>query len=471
MSDPIYRLGLMGLVYSRLDSHAIDAGQSPQLLEYLKGQDIPLTEESLRERIQSCFSAVERELDYYDESELKVNILLERYIVQLLEDLSAGTRSSGRDISLMICSLGNKSNDHDSGNAVQKLLDRAHQALNLYHDIPALKDTPVEVFNSASSTLTYIVKILSLLDVFVTSRLGMLAGLEEYAPMDYSYINPVEVTDWNVTGAECSTQEDCRCGCAFDEPLKLLQGMEDFLDGVESDDRSYFEGVANANNIRLELHTGNEGPVYEAIKDLARKSYDAVLAAWKNIKEWFDSDEDEKDKATGDEADDNKKAIQGMDGNAEINDAAKQGITALAEKTDPTGAMAKIVLRLTGPSSAGSVIDGLLGLLTKNSSTGAELQTQKKAAETALDELKKAADSVNGDDENKEAAGAAKTTVKEKVKTAKEAVSKAKKTVSDHNKITAGIRKAIAGITPHIFVLENGPGKDEGDDKNKGNKK
>lgn len=476
MSDQIYRLGLMGLVYSRLDSHAVDAGQTPQLLEYLKGQDIPLTEEALRERIQSCFSAVERELDYYDESELKVNILLERYIVQLLEDLSAGTRHSGRDISLMICSLGNKNNDHDSGNAVQKLLDRAHQALNLFHDISDLKDKPAEVFNMTSSTLTYIVKILSLLDVFVTSRLGMLAGLEEYAPTDYNYINPVEVTDW-VAGTECNTQEDCPCGCAFDKafghPLTLLQGMEDFLNGNESEDRVYFEGVASANGIRLQLYTGNEGPVYDAIKELGRTAYDAVMAAWKAVKDWFDSDGDkEKNKVAESTAEDNKKAIQSMDktADAEINENAKKGIAALAAKVDPTGAMGKIVARLSNPASAGGVIDGLLGLLSKSSEGGSDLQAEKKKTEEALAELKKAGDSANGDDKNAEAAAATKSGMQEKIKNAKAAVSNAKKKVKEHNRITDGIRKAITGITPHIFVAE-GAAATTDEEKNKGNKK
>jgi len=475
MSESIYRLGLMGTIYSRLDETAIDAGQSPQLLEYLKGHGIALTKEALREQITRCSEVVGRELDYYDESELKVNQLLERYLVQLLEDMHSGLRHTGRDISMMICSLGNKNNDHECQSAVGNLISAAYSLLETFNSEERLNDLSVEICNAVSSQLAYIAKILSLVDVFVTSRLGMLAGLEEFAPVDYNYVNTVPMMDW-VAGTECTTLEDCACGCAFekafDHPLSMLQGIEDFLNGTESSDRLYFEGVANANGIRLQLYTGNEGPVYDAIKELGRKAYDAVMAAWTAVKDWFDSDgEKEKDKVVESTADDNKKAIQGMDkaADAQINDAAKTGIAALAAKVDPTGAMGKIVARLSNPASASGVIDGLMGLLTKQSAGSSDLQDEKKKTEAALAELKKAGDSANGDDKNAEAAAATKSGMQEKIKNAKAAVNSAKKKVKEHNKITEGIRKAITGITPHIFVAE-GAAATKDDDEKKGKK-
>lgn len=130
--------------------------------------------------------------------------------------------------------------------------------------------------------------------------------------------------------------------------------------------------------------------------------------------------------------------------------------------------MGKVVANLTGPSSAGGVIDGLLGLLGTNSAVSKELNDKKKAAETALSDLKKATDDISGDDSNKEAAATAKAALNEKIAGAREAVSDAKKEAQDHNKITKGIRKAIKGITPHIFITKND---DDDDNKDKKDKK
>lgn len=469
MSESIYRLGLMAVVYSQMNKGGVSHDQSPTLVEYLDRQAIPLNKEGLLEHITRSYEVVVRELDYYDESELLVNQLLERYLVQLLEDMNAGNRYRARDVSMMLCSLGNKNNEHECGNAVGAIIDKANALLDNFSSPDRLSDLSIEACNSIASQLTYLMKILSLVDVFVTSRLGIVAGLEEYAPLDYTNLVPEKVTDWEVNEDACSTTPDCQCGCAFEHPLKLLQGMEDFLDGVETEDSAYFEGVARANNIRLEQLTGNEGPIFDQIKDLGRKAYDAVMAAWKNVKDWFDSSDKDKNEAVVDEADDNKKAIQSMptDG-VKLNDSAKKGISALAEKIDPTGAMGKIVAKLTSPSSASGVIDGLMGLLTKQSASGSDLQEKKKAAEDALAELKKAGDQANGDDSNKDAASAVRSGMKEKIKTAKGAVSAAKKAVSEHNKITSGIRKAISGITPHIFIKEGAaPGNEDDTDEKK----
>lgn len=455
MSETIYTAGLLGTLYAKFGDAPGDTTALPELVNYLKSKGIELNKKSLGDQLIQRLEVLEREFDYYDASELKVNEVLERYIVELLAGADNGQYERGRDISMMIVSLGNKGGEFSHTAAVQEVIDRARKTIDFYKDLEHVNGCSTEVFSGMSRQLTYLEKILSLLDIFISSRLGMLAGLEEYAPMDYNQLYPIADTDFAIEGMECNQQDECACGCKFDEPLKLLQGMEDFLTGKETDDSYYFTGVARANNIRLENLTGNEGPVFDAIKDIGNKAYDSVMAAWKVVSEWFTSNESEKDKETENQADTNKKSIQSMPTEGvEINDKAKAGITALAEKTDDSGAMSKIVAKLTTPSSAGGVVDSLLGLLSKKSLSGEELQSKKKEAETALADLKKSAAAATGSDDNKEAASATRTAVEEKIKAAKEAVKNAKQVIQDHNKITQGIRKAIAGITPKIFIKE-----------------
>ena len=454
-----HRLGLLGMVINGVKKSVLSPEETPELLNYLASVGISdLSPENLRQQLDLNVAALEHEFDYYDGSELKVNEVLNQFLLDLGKLTDNADYRPIRDVSILICALGNKGGDFSEDDGVESLIEMAKGILEKYLTLGEgeLPDQSDEVYRADSRRLEYLERVLGLVDVFVTSHAGMRAGLEEYAPVDYNYLNPVEVTDW-VSGVECSQQEDCSCGCVMDHPLRLLQGIEDYLEGyMDTPDALYFEGVARANNIRLELMTGNEGPVFDSIKAMAKKAYEAVMEAWKTVSEWFSASEDDKNTETVDKADDNKKAIQGMqDKGVAINDAAKRGIQALAEKIDPSGNIKAIVLRLTGPSSAPGVIDSLLGELNKHGVTGKELQEEKKKAEEALAELKKASESTNGNDENKEAVATVRTDVNEKVKNAREAVGNAKKTIRSHNAITKGIRKAIEGITPHIFVTSD----------------
>lgn len=198
------------------------------------------------------------------------------------------------------------------------------------------------------------------------------------------------------------------------------------------------------------------------MKNLGKVAYKAAMETWDNVKALFDESEEDADDSVTNVADDNKKAIQSMDSaDAKINDNAKAGIIAMAAKVDPSGNMGKVVARLEGPSSAGGVIDGLLGLLGTSSVLNKEIDAEKKVAEDALSDLKKTSESVSGDDSNKDAAAAAKAGMQDKISKAKEAVAAVKKKAQDHNKVTKGIRKAIRGITPHIFISVDKKAKDD----------
>lgn len=469
--NAIFKFGLLGQLIEHRGK--LSKERTPEMMMYLEKMDIgELNSFNLHQNLIQTLQAVEHEIEYYDASELRVNEVLDQWLKDTGNAIVNQHYPEPRDTAMVICALGNKGGDFDEAEGVQSLIEHAQRILNRYLEMGESDiNVPAAEYEQHARMLAALERTLSQVDMFVTSRNGMVMGVEEFAPMDYQELNPVETTDW-VTGVECGGTEDCRCGCAFDHPLEILQGMEDFLGGVESSSRQYFITVANLNGIRLNEYAGQEGPVYDAIKELGKKAYDAVMAAWKSIKEWFETSEDEQVKEMQATADDNKKAIQGMPKEGvKINDNAKNGIRNLATKADPTGELAKVVAGLNGPADASKVIDALMISYAKHSKNGAALTDQRKKAEAALTELKKASETVSGNDDNKDAAAAAKQGMQEKVKNARAAVSDAKKLVGQQNKITQGIKKAINGITPHIFIAEAGSGGNTDNNQNKGGNK
>jgi hypothetical protein len=468
--NPYQKLGLLGMLANSLGKTTFSEEDNPRFLQYLRLHGIgAITRENLSTQLNHIVGVVCRHFDYYDSSEMGVNKSLNDFLCELAERIENGDYTPPRDVSMIIISLGNKPGTANNQDGVENLIAMAKRILDPYEalDGDELPEQIDEIYQADSRRLEYLDRILSLVDVFTTARFGMLAGIEEYAPLDYNTVHPLETFD--IGGFECASNEGCKCGCAADHSLTMLQGIEDYLaEKTTTPDYYYFEGVTRANGLEMDNISGSEGPVFDAVKNLGKVAYKAAMETWENVKALFDESEEDADDNVTNDADDNKKAIQSMgsaDG-AKINDNAKTGIIAMAKKIDVSGAMEKIVARLEGPSSAGGVIDGLLGLLGSNSALTKDIDSEKKAAEDALADLKKASESVSGDDSNKDAAAAAKAAVQDKISKAKDAVASVKKKAQDHNKVTKGIRKAIRGITPHIFISV-GPKKDKEKDDDK----
>ena len=465
--SPYQKLGLIGMLINGLDKVTFSPEDNSHLLQYLVSQGIgEVTRDNLVLQLNGNVGIMAQGFDYYDSSEMTTNKPLCDYLIELSNSITNGSYPSTRDVSMIITSLGNKPGPSNNQDGVETLTAMAHGVLDKYQDLDGdeLPDQADEVYQADARRLEYLDKVLSLVDVFVTARFGMLAGIEEYAPLDYNAVHPIETFD--VGGVECAGNETCKCGCSMDHSLTMLQGIGDYLDDkTTTPDYYYFEGVTRANGLAMDNVSGSEGPIFDAVKNLGKVAYQAAMETWKNVQALFDESEEEADNSVTNVADDNKKAIQSMDSaDAKINDKAKAGIVAMAGKVDPSGNMGTIVARLEGPSSAGGVIDGLLGLLGTNSVLTKEMDDETKTAEDALADLKKASESVSGDDTNKDAAAAAKAGMQDKISKAKEAVTAVKKKAQEHNKVTKGIRKAIRGITPHIFISVE-PKKAKDDDK------
>lgn len=457
-------LGLVGILIKEIKAGKDLTQDITALRNHMAGQGVgSLDLNDLVTTFNRYINTAERDISCFDAEEMKVNQQMNEVLLDFKRDLMAGAVISQKELSMLLCMAGNKGGEFTHTEGVKALADMALFCIGNYvndNNVDFLCSQEIGEIYSGFASVEKIVNTLTTVDMYLTTRYGLLNGVPEYSPVDHGYIETVKEENWEVAGMECASTDDCGCGCVaernFDEGLRRLQGIEDFLNGVESDDRLYFEGTAVANGIKLEQFAGQEGPVFDAIKKLASEAWKAVSESWDSIKDWFTGDKDkETDEAILATADDNKKAIQSIaDKSAEINDKAAAGIKALATKTDPSGDMAAIVAKLRTPTTAAGVIDALMGLLNKQTGPGSDLASEQKKTEAALADLKKASTSIQGDDSNKEAAAATRSDAQIKIKAAKAAVTESKKKVKDHNRITAGIRKAITGITPHIFVSE-----------------
>lgn len=421
---------------------------------------------ALEDYFTSVIASVEDRFAYYGQSELKVNSSLDDYLKDVLRDLSNNHHERSTTLAMTICGMGNKGGECNCTQAVNELTEEAFNILTRLGEM--VEDTECPVSSGCLieyvKDLEYLDKVLELVDVFVASKAGAIAGVPEYPPVDAETLDEIPEPDFSLDGMECLDTSECKCGCIMEHPLKIVEGMEDFFNGVESPNSIYFLGVASANGIRLNNYTGNEGATFDALKELGRKAWQQLVDSLKAIKSLFDGNSDEqKVKEAHDSGENNKKAFQAMKAiPAKINDKARAGIISLTESIDVSGKVKSIVAALKTPADAPRVIDGLLGVMGKEAGTSSELNKEFAAATTAVNELKTAADSTQGDESNKDVVAANKAKVSGKTKIAKEALKKVKFKLAEHNKLMVGIKKAIAGISPKIFIVDESATKDKG---------
>lgn len=458
-----FELGLVCLLMTG-KAGTLDAEKNPVMIELLRSMGLDYVvdhdsneEGSVKERLFSIVAALEDRLAYYDGSELEVNWPVNQYLSALLDDAHNGTFTQERIVAMQVCALGNKSSENMSGSAVTNWIEFAHKKLQYFieiyegHEAPNLVGTQVHI-----RAIEYAEKVLNIIDVFVTSRLGMFMGVEEFAPAQLEDL--VEPSDPDFEPPEdCQRGDDCDCGCKVDHLITMVQGMEDYLNGQNTFEANYLIGVASAHNARMSAVEGTEGAILDGIKDMALKAWAAITETFSAIKEWFSSSNDEEtNKATAATVEENKKGLAASkDGSGDqINPTAKAGLVKLAAESDPSGAFSAIVGGLNSKSDAASCLDKLLGLLQKQSGPAAGLEELLNMAQKKLSDLKSAASGVTGKDEkNKEVVGTAKKTTQDATTAAKEAIKNLKEKITAHKKLVSGIRKAANGISTKIFPM------------------
>lgn len=416
-------------------------------------------QKSMGDFFYSVLASVEDRFAYYGRSELKVNPILDDYLKTVLHDLFDGKFERSTTLAMAICGAGNKPGEMNATEGINEITDEAFNLIKFLGDLLEDIEGPPNLSDVIlmCRRLEYLDKVLELVDVFVTTKIGSMLGADEYPPVAMEDLDPLEEPNFELAGVECFKDETCGCGCQFDHPMMILDGMEDFFNGTSSPAREYFMGVADSNGIRLQLYTGNEGATFDAIKELGRKAWEQLVASLKAVKTLFDNS-GTKDKVEAAEklVENNKKAFQAMKNvPAKINDAARQGLFTLTENIDASGKLKSIANQLKAPGDAPRVLDGFMGFLAKTAESGSAIAKEFSDATKALNELKTAADTAgNGDESNKDVVAANKSKVQTKTKEAKESLKKVKFELATHNKLVEGIKKAIAGVSPKIFITD-----------------
>jgi hypothetical protein len=278
------------------------------------------SKEEITKRFFNTLASLEDRFTYYDGSEMKVNFALNQYLGDVLKDLRNGIYERSKTLAMTICGMGNKNGTMEFSESVDAISEEAHFILSkLMQFYEGTDDLPIDILRAYVHKLEYLDKVLELTDVFVTCKLGAVYGAPEYSEAALQEVGETPDPDFDVDGLECKQDADCTCGCVMDHPMMVIDGMEDFLNGVESPAREYFIGVAGANNIRLEGYAGQEGPIFDAIKDLGEKAWNALTASLSAIKDLFTtSNPEEKVKSAETMADNNKKALQSMKSTAAV---------------------------------------------------------------------------------------------------------------------------------------------------------
>lgn len=450
-----FELELLGLLLSSKE-HPTREG-NPVLWRMFSnaGMDLDseVTDQDRLERAYQVLSAMSNDIAYFDANEMKVNKALNSYLVTLHLNMANGIREDFRTIAIMACAAGNRSKDKDHDSGVELWIDEAN---SLIMDLKGRFDglDQLDNLHYLINRFAYCERVLEIVDTFIVSHNGMLAGVEEFAPGDYSSLALDEEPDF-VAGVECSETAGCECGCSLEHPTMVLEGLEDLLNNKRTPAAHYAAGVFFANSLELRLLQGNEEGVMDSIKEMGTKAYEWCRDALKSFIDLFSSEAAEEEvKDNAEVGENNKKAIQSMtDKGVRINDAAKAGILQLAKTTDSTGAMARIVSSLNTAGDGSRVIDGLTGFLSKQLGKSGKLGEKIAKAQKALDDLKASnskASSTSGD--NKDVAANTKTDVSDKIAKAKEALKEVKAQAGAQKKIVNGVKKAIRGITPKIFT-------------------
>jgi CHASE3 domain sensor protein len=460
------KLEMLGLLMA--EDKTVDPEENPVLFNMLVQLgiygDVLQDKDRIRQEYIRSVGEFDADLKYYESLEIQTNPALNLYLTELAQSIDVAQGETCRQMAVNISAMGNKGGIYGETDGVLLLIETGYQKLaELYklHDEGYEEQAPRTQFQLHTHNLHQVLKALELTDVFVTSRFAAVSGVPEFPESALVDLPEPAEPDFELDTDECG-DENCLCGCRLDEAVMMVEGFEDLLADRDTAPRAYMEGVAHANSLRLRRVEGQEGAVFDALKELGRKAYEVAVESLKAVKELFDEgDDQEKMDDAKETADTNKKALQSIksDTPARINDAARKGINDLAEKIDPTGRLKNLVSNLTTPADGARVLDGMLGFMRKGILDGSGVADKIKEAQKTIDELKKAGDDADkGDEENKEVVAANKARVQEKVAEAKEALKKVKAELSQHNKWMSGLKKAIAGINPKIFVEDTSKG-------------
>lgn len=381
---------------------------------------------------------------------------LNEYLLNILDDIKDQCFYQTKVIAVNVCQFGNRITPESSVIAFKAINHRLDEIyIQLHKDIDT--DLCGPNIGALISEAQYLNDILEVCDAFVTASIGAVLGAEEHYPDEVDEIGEnIEA----LAGMEHG--EECQCGCnSVNAPHQFLQGYEDYLSNRDTVDAQFaISELMRTGALKVD---GMEGPALDKIKDAAKAVIATLTDALKTMKDsFFNKTDQEMVDAAKAAAETNKKGLNAIPGTSPVYPKPKEGIIALAKSVDPDGDMPGIVSNMDDAAAGMRVIDGLLGYMNKQVTTGSDLQKAYDAAKSAVDNLKKVSGKAGGSEDNKDVNAEIKTQVNEATSGAKDSFADARAVLKKHRKLMSGILKAIKNTTANNFKHENQkPAKEE----------
>lgn len=377
---------------------------------------------------------------------------LNDYLASVVEKMLKGEYLDLEQVSQDIAQYGNAPVGEDEvlteNNGIELVLQNFRSQIKLLEDgwngvDPSLPSYPGMA--GALKNIEYLEQVFDMSEMLYTVKV---AGTEEHVVGDVGGVEEelVEVL--------CTGDSECGCGCQMNGMMTLLEGTEDYLSGRDTPALRYLEGVMYANDSIPYSVAGQEGPIFDKLRNGAMTVYKTLFDSLKAMKDAYSNKTDEeKVKSAEASADSNTTSLAALDDQtAHTNPEAQKGIITLAEQVDPSGEMKSIVSGMNSPKDAIVIMGKLVVYMKKQASANSILQKAHAEATKLVEELKTAAGKLSSSDEtNKDVASVLKEELAEKTKQAREGLKKAKEALTGHNKLMEGIKKAISATTPSIF--------------------
>lgn len=436
----------IGLVLLKMSDGDLEAVvKKPRLLGLLNNRSVFSVDRNvLTNKVNTLVDDLTRQVNAFNQEDFEVNSSTDEYLMELADFLGSDADISLVEVAQTICSVGNRGGLKKDSEGFIRIKNVCLRKLEECTDQVTPRDTIAVI-----KTISNCIELLKSVRVFVLSQTGALAGVDEFPPS--SLVDLPESSDPDflidyVEGVEL---------LQLDHSIRVLSGMEGLSLNLDNTDVDYFKTVSRLNKVNLDSVIGNENKVLDAIKDSGVKLYESLLKSLDSVKKTFSPKSiKEQGERIAKKGEENKKALQAVkETGAVVNDKAKEGLSKLAEESDPKGAMSKVVSGLRTPGDGARVIDGLLGMVNKIVSSNSEVDKRFTEAKTALEGLRKSTtEATKGDGESPEVVTANKTAVQESIKAAKEKLKEVKEEVTIVKKSMSGLEKAITGINPKIFI-------------------
>lgn len=405
--------------------------------------------------IQQCFANALTELaQRFGDKKAEgvvINASLEEYICSVIAQINAGDYPALSEVAERIVEITNQETDEVSLVSLDGTLTGFGTQLAA---LSANWESENPDYNELVQSLAKVEYLDKVLDLVEMQHRVQVEGTEEYVNDVGGDVDSAESSNEGIVEVICDGTSECNCGCQMVGAIQLLEGLEDFFNGRNTPALRYLEGNMYANGLINDTVAGQEGPIFDKLKNGAMTVYKTLTESLKSMKDVFKSkDNDEKVKIASEATKNNSEAIAALpDQTAQVNKAAADGIVQLAEQVDPSGEMKNIVSGLTDPGSAVTMLDKLNAFMVKSAANNSVLDKIYQQANKALEDLRSAAGKLSSSDEsNKDVVSVMREELAEKTKIAREAMTEAKNALTKDNKLIDGIKKAITATTPKIF--------------------